>query len=164
MTRPALILVHPGSLAAHGSMQDLDAAVAEMECHDGPIVVIDGYLSDKTAPLDGRIKNALIRAEQAGYLAARLWGCDSGEPPFDQWKGFVSTGLEIEEVHSDQEVAAAKLAPALEDRDLILSGAWATYDRTSGCVISVGEALKETGWAGEYHLSDNVIYEEDMEG
>ena len=161
MQNPALILVHPGSLAAHGGSCALDDAVREIENHDGPIVVIDGFLSDKTAPYDDRLRAAFSRAEQIGHFALRLWGCDGGEHPFAQWPGYKTPGISIQMVHNCQEKAAAQLSEILSGRNAVLSGAWATYDQTSGCVTSVGQALKRAGWAGTYTMSENVLYEED---
>lgn len=160
--RQALILVHPGSLAAHGGQAALEAAVRELETHPGPCFVIDGFLSDKTSRFDGRIARAITERLEAGSAAARLWGCDAGEQPFPGWPGadlpqLAGTGA----IFDSQEEAATALAPFLRGYDLLLSGAWATRDDSSGCVNSVGEALKDAGFAGTVTISDNALFEED---
>ena len=163
MPRPALIVVHPGSLAAHAGTQALDDAICEIEAHDGPIIIIDGYLSDKVRPFDKRIQSAFSDAEGKGEFVARLWGCDAGESPFAAWQGYVSPGVAVDIVHECQETAAKWIAPILRSRDVVLSGAWASHSGNTGCVNSVLDALTEGGWRKEATFSDNVIYEEDME-
>lgn len=163
MPRPAYILVHPGSLAAHGGGPALDEAIRELEHHDGPLIVIDGFLSDKTAPYDDRLRTAFEATEAKGEFAIRMWGCDAGERPFNGWQGYASPGVAIDLVHSDQQQAAQFLAPILRSRDAILSGAWATYDGSSGCVNSVGQSLLRARWPGSYSLSGTALFEEESE-
>jgi len=163
MTHPVLILVHPGSLAAHGGSSSLSDAIRELETHDGPIIIIDGSISDKSAHLDMRISKALNQAEKNGHLALRLWGCDSGEPPFEGWPGRKPSNSDVKMIHSDQEEVAKYLAPEISGHPVILSGAWATYDDTSGCVTSVKHALIKAGHKESITMSQNVIYEEDFD-
>jgi len=163
LPRPAYILVHPGSLAAHGGSHALNDAIRELERHDGPLVVIDGFLSDKTEPFDARLRAAFEAAEARGEFAIRMWGCDGGEQPFEGWQGYATPGVAIDLVHSDQQEAAQFLAPILRSRDAILSGAWATYDGSSGCVNSVGQALKQARWPRSYSLSETALFEEECE-
>lgn len=162
MPRPAFILVHPGSLAAHATSGALDDAIRELEAHDGPLVVIDGFLSDKVAPFEDRLDRAFRAAEAKGEFVLRLWGCDGGEAPFTGWKGYASPGVAIDLVHSDQEEAAKRLAPILRSRDAILSGAWASYADDTGCVNSVASALKRAGWPGSHTISDTALFEDEL--
>lgn len=160
MPRPVFILVHPGSLAAHGGSDAIEDVVREFERHDGPLVVIDGLLSDKLAPFEDRLGRALEAAEAKGEIALRLWGCDSGEPPFPGWRGYASSGAAVDLVHADQEEAAGRIAPLLRSRDAVLTGAWATHDDSSGCVNSVSRAMRASGWPGRHTISDSALFEE----
>jgi len=87
----ALVLVHPGSMCGSARMflgkSEADGArnavLGEVAAHTGPIVVIDGFLSDElTSSEQAIIEEALSSNAEAGHLALRLWGCDAGEAPY----------------------------------------------------------------------------------
>lgn len=164
MPQPVFILVHPGSLATHAGSHALDDAIRELETHNGPLVIIDGFLSDKMNPFEFRLLRAFERAVARGDFVVRLWGCDGGEKPFKNWPGYASHGIVIDHIHPDQEVAAAFLAPIVRSHDAILTGAWATHDGSSGCVNSVGKAMVQAGWPGVYRISDTALYEDEIDG
>jgi hypothetical protein len=161
MSNPsAYILVHPGSLVAHAGLAALDAAVEELEAHFGPIIIIDGFLSDLTAPRDEKIMRALQAADARGHLALRVWGCDSGEEPFDRYFPFIQSGIDLPYAFYGQEEAAAAIATHLNVLEIELSGAWATDDDSSGCVNSVATAIKNTGWNGTASIRASALFED----
>lgn len=143
-----LILVHPGSMCGSARAQLgrslADAARTEVldrfSAHEGPLVVIDGALSDElSGSEEARIRDALSRAVQAGHPAGRVWGCDSGERPFPAWSGFRTDGGEL--VFDGQEAAATNLAPGLGS-PVLVTGAWAGSNEGDGCVNSVANAVR----------------------
>lgn len=157
MTAPsAYILVHPGSFIAHCGDAAFEEILAEMGHHVGPVYLIDGFLSDKTAPHDAKISEILELSRGRGFDSGRLWGCDAGEDPFPGWSGL------DEEIHDSQQDAAASLSTRIAGMDLQLSGAWATRDGSSGCVNSVAQALRDAGWSGTSRISDLSLFEEDV--
>jgi hypothetical protein len=164
-----LVLVHPGSMCGSARMflgkSEADGArsavLEEVAAHLGPIVVIDGFLSDElTSTEQAIIDEALSSNADAGHLAVRLWGCDAGEAPYPGWAPF---GASMEgAVFEGQEKAATAIAPRLADHRIFVTGAWATEDLSSGCASSVLVALREAlGDAAEVEHSDNVLYEPD---
>lgn len=161
MSLTAYILVHPGSFISHRGSFDFEAILGEMAHRDGPVFVIDGFLSDVMAPFNAEIAQILANVAGKGYPAARLWGCDAGEKPYSGWPGYLSPGLDIPAVYGGQQKAAAAIAPTLAGMNVFLSGAWATRDDSSGCVNSVGQALENAGWTGRWDISDLSLFEED---
>lgn len=163
----ALVLVHPGSMCGSARMflgkSEADSArnavLGEVAAHVGPIIVIDGFLSDElTWSEQTVIEDALTSNAEAGHLALRLWGCDAGESPYPSWPPF---GASMEgAIFEGQEEAAKAIAPRLADHRIIVTGAWATEDLSTGCASSVLVAMREAlGGAAEVEHSDNVIYE-----
>lgn len=144
-----LILVHPGSMCGSARMQmgrlEADAAREEVldrvRSHDGPLFVIDGALSDELSPSENAlIEAALIRSEENGHRAGRVWGCDSGESPFPGWAGRRTDGGPL--VFDGQEAAAEALAPSLPSGPILATGAWAGSNADQGCVNSVANAIR----------------------
>ena len=141
-----LILVHPGSVFTSARSQidprQFEACVDGMEealerCTG--LVVIDGSLSDGIpAEFDKLISARLADLASKDCPALRVWGCDSGEPPYPAWRPFG----DVEPVHDGQEAAAAAVAPQLYGEGVILcTGAWATRDDSGGCVNSVRDEI-----------------------
>lgn len=150
MTAPeTLVLVHPGSMCGSARMQ-LGRAAADagreevldrVREHEGPLLVIDGALSDELTPAENAlIDRAVLQAGYRGHLAARVWGCDSGEPPYPRWAGFRSDDGRL--VFDGQEAAATDLAPRLAEGPVLVTGAWAGSNASDGCVNSVANAIR----------------------
>lgn len=146
----ALVLVHPGSMCGSARSQlgrsEADAARAEVldrvRTHVGPVIVIDGALSDELSRAENRlIDEAVARALASGHVAGRIWGCDSGERPYPSWSGLRSDGGAL--VHDGQEAAATDIAPLLSGVTVLVTGAWAGSNEGSGCVNSVANAIRE---------------------
>lgn len=145
-----LILVHPGSLcgSARSMLGKFEADAArdeilhEVSHHEGPLIIIDGSFSDELSRAENElIESSLARNEALGHLALRIWGCDAGEPPYTGWK---STGLmDRHAVFDGQEEAARAIAEILDCDMILITGAWATENGSSGCVCSVRDALLE---------------------
>jgi len=163
----ALVLVHPGSLCGSARMaigkQEANAIreniLEEVARHNGPLVVIDGFLSDELSFHENSLINeALVENAAEGHLALRLWGCDAGE---DTYSGWTSYGAPMEEaVFDGQEQAAKMIAARLADHRIVITGAWATDDLSTGCATSVLVALREAlGGQAEVVYSSNVLYE-----
>lgn len=136
-----LILVHPGSVPR----ECRSSIYAEVERHEGAFVVIDGDLSDNLEDLgyDAKIAAALTRAADAGYLALRVFGCDDALEPFEGWEGHRPAGYGGSIAFRSQQEAAAAFAHLLPEQDIILTGAWVDEENNEGCVVSVGDAIRE---------------------
>lgn len=168
MTR-AVVLVHPGSFWVSGAgqlpgeiVEEAEAGITdEIEAAE-VLVVIDGDLSGSLGYRPGQfIERNLHRLAQEGR-AFRLWGCDAGEPPYAVWK---PVGLE-DAIHTHQEEAALAVAPrlaALGASEILVTGAWATRDGSSGCVNCVADALRRVLPEIGITVSENALYEEDLE-
>lgn len=165
-----LVLVHPGSVFVSGSAEVADWKLAEViggivediEAADG-LVVIDGAFSERvSSDLTRAIAAKLESAAASGMLAARVWGCDSGEAPYPGWEGRAS-GFGLQ--HADQETAALAAAGSLQGaQEVIVSGAWATRNGSSGCASSVLTALQAELPSGvTLRLSGNCLFEEYIE-
>ncbi|MFG6084186.1 hypothetical protein ACEUZ9_000435 [Paracoccus litorisediminis] len=175
MTHELCILVHPGSFFTSaksqidrktfmarlgGLMDDLDAA-------DG-LIVIDGALSDGVPVYANEmIAKKLNEIEAAGGLALRLWGDDAGQFPFLNWQGHGSLAGQ-RAFDGQMEVAtaiASHHAEILNNSNILLCGAWATHDGTSGCVNSVKDALVESGKieTSRIIIADSCIFEDDLD-
>jgi hypothetical protein len=148
-TPETLILVHPGSMCGSARMQlgrrEADAARAEVldrvSSHQGPLLVIDGALSDElSGPENALINEAVQRSAAAGLLSARVWGCDSGESPFEAWSGLRTDGGRL--IFDGQEQAASDLAPVIPKGPILVTGAWAGSNDGDGCVNSVANAIR----------------------
>lgn len=165
----ALVLVHPGSLCGSARMMigkmEADSArqdiLQEVSDHLGPLIVIDGFLSDElSTEEEDLIREALDKNAASGHLSLRLWGCDAGERPYPTWMPY---GGSMEgTIFEGQEEAASAIAPRLADHSILVTGAWATEDLSSGCASSVLVALRDAlGGAAEVEHSYNVVYEPD---
>lgn len=162
---PLLVVVHPGSMYgsaraqigyAEASTHQL-AVLETMEAHTGPMIVIDGFLSDEI-PIEHneRMQLALARSMHEGYIAARIWGCDAGEKPFEAWKGF--SPVSTDPIHDSQEQAIRSMIPHIGDRPVLVTGAWASFGN-DGCVNSVVDELRR--WMGpeaSIAIDDSAIY------
>lgn len=173
---PTLVLVHPGSLcgSAESQLGKYEARSLQeglkyrLDEHEGAIVVIDGFLSDEIhSNLRASITDALDRAEAAGHLALRVWGCDAGEPPFEGWEDLYAFGDVPEgSVFDGQEEAAKALAARIwaSNHAIECTGAWARSDMTSGCVTSVMQVLDDESPDSDRFYTffgDSVAYEAD---
>jgi len=91
--RKILVIVHPGSCCGSADMNLgryeagalRDYLADTVNAWRGPVLVIDGNLSDELAQtayesLGRAIKNALRRAKYAKLPAKREWGCDDCGP------------------------------------------------------------------------------------
>lgn len=160
------VLVHPGSLFTSGKASvptHLHADVVEGITRDiaqaDGLVVIDGFLSDGvprwfTDLVEARLDEVVLQQEPA----FRLWGCDSGETPYEGWH---ARGDGCVLISDSQQVAAARVAPFLMmAREIVVTGAWATRDGSSGCVNSVAEVLQEHIPSALISVSEHALYED----
>lgn len=161
----ALVLVHPGSLmgslASHVGKREAQAIreeiLAGLRDHAGPLVVIDGMLSDELGREEDDITAALDRAAAAGLPALRLWGCDAGTAPHPGWSGR-GPG---EVIFPDQEAAALAAAASLPaGTSFLVTGAWASRNGGTGCVTGVAEALAQAGHASRVAEDAALLPEE----
>ncbi|MEP3665823.1 MAG: hypothetical protein ABJN42_03705 [Roseibium sp.] len=162
------VLVHAGALftSARGQVDacDIEDAIngilSDIASAEG-LVVIDGMLSDAIPRvMNAAIEEKLMEAAAAGKPAYRLWGCDAGEHPFPGWESF---GDLPSPVGDGQEEMAERVAPHLKGcNDILVTGAWATSDGSSGCVCSVVDALRLSGLTG-VRLSDSALLEPDWD-
>lgn len=144
----AVVAVHLGSAFVSGSAEVADWKLTEViegirqdiREADG-LVVIDGMFSSAIpSGLQREIAEALDIAARDQEVAARVWGCDSGEGPFPEWQGR-DGGFGLR--HPDQATAARAAANFLLAADeIVVTGAWATRDGHSGCVCDVADALR----------------------
>jgi hypothetical protein len=165
--RDILVLVHPGSLCGSARSQigkyAADAAreqiLREVEAHHGGLVVIDGALSDELSKSENELIDlALMRNEAEGYIALRLWGCDSGEPPYPGWRSYGPQDRDA--VFDCQQEAIATVSHLFEDQDVSVTGAWASRDGSSGCVCSVADILRDRlPETQKVWISDGALFE-----
>lgn len=164
-----LVVVHAGSLwsSARGQVpygylqgaRDLlerDIRVARN------LVVVDGFLSDAIPhSIEALIERRLDELEAEGRIAQRLWGCDSGEEPYGTWTGRAPDGCAV---FGHQTDAAAHLALASLQAcpRIVVTGAWATEDGSSGCATSVAQVLGPQLPLAVVTLSEHALFEEEM--
>lgn len=163
------ILVHPGSLFTSGraavprALHDevVENIARDIAQADG-LVVIDGFLSDGVpAWFNELVEKKLDEAAAQQEPAFRLWGCDAGEDPYPGWK---SRGDGCVLVSDSQQVAAARVAPFLMmATEILVTGAWATRDGSSGCVNSVEEVLREHISQAAVGVSASALFEDYMD-
>lgn len=139
---PVLILVHPGSLCGSADMNlgrydaraVRDGIITELDGWTGPIVVIDGALSDELeqySTLGIAIDAAVLRAQSSGLTGMRIMGDDDSD--FNQ----VSA---IRKIVADGVLGATEHSPKI-------TGAWYHPDEDDfGCVNSVYDALVGLGF------------------
>lgn len=159
----AVILVHPGSLIANAGTDRMEDALRDFSDHAGPKIVIDGFLSDRMHGFDRWISEALDSAALRGNPALRLWGCDAGEEPYPGWEGRGLPDQNILPIYDSQTSAARAIASLLQGYDVLLTGAWATRDESSGCINSVIDGLRDVGWMGDAEILPSSLYEDDPE-
>lgn len=156
------ILVHPGSFFVSGMAQVASGTfsmatfqlIEDLETADR-IIVIDGAMS---SDLPDWVENLL--ADQAGEgRITRIWGCDSGEEPFDGWANLVGAIDCVAESQSEAIEMLFDRAPVVGN--VICVGAWATRDGTSGCVNDVADKLRELGLS-EVTISSGCLFDEDI--
>ncbi len=144
---PVLIVVHPGSAcgSADFNLGRLDARAAreslvdELNGWSGPLVVIDGALSDELASypaLNSAIVGAYTRAQQGGYLSLRLQGDDP------------------EQVDRTRDLLAV-LPDGGKGHEFVVTGAWYHPSDGGGCVGSVVEVLHAAGC--RVNVSDSAL-------
>lgn len=148
MTQDILVVVHPGSacgsadfnigfLPASKGRADL---VRELDAWAGPVVVIDGELSDELAgysALDNALRGALARSKVAGVMSLRLQGDDP------------------EQNDRIREVIEG-MAPAQRCEAVFhVTGAWYYSDDASGCVGGVVDTIRELG--GQAFVCDSAV-------
>lgn len=143
---PALVVVHPGSIygSARAQLGKSKAAAIKEEIlsilashEDGPLLIIDGTLSDEIPASDEDIiTSAIERTARNGYPSARSWGSDDGERPYLGYKR-----LEKGEIFENQEDAAVTFIQehAFDGRPVRVAGAWAGIG--TGCATSVADAI-----------------------
>lgn len=165
---PLLVVVHPGSLFGSADMNIGPEAAGEARrrvfeeiyTHDGPIVVIDGALSDEISPSDRAIlEEALEDAACNRDLAMRLWGDDAGMAPPSDWSGRGRLPGSPSLAFDSQMDAARALLQGFPDllarRRCVVTGAWASDDGMSGCVNAVADVLREmAGPGGDIRVSE----------
>ena len=139
---PILILVHPGSLCGSADMNlgryearsVRDGIRSDLESWTGPIIVIDGSLSDELAQyhvLGGAIDTAVRRAQSAGLIGMRVMGDDDSD--FDQVAA-------VRKLFADGVLNPAEHSPKV-------TGAWYHPEEDDvGCVNSVYETLLDLGF------------------
>lgn len=146
-----VVAVHLGTLFTSGPAQvepdavdrSLSGIIADIEGADG-LLVIDGSFSDAIdSSLNRIIAEKLTHARRAGEVAARVWGCDSEEPHYPGWEAVAMDGG-FGTRHRNQEDAARAAWPFLYGAtEIVVTGAWATRDLSSGCASSVLKILRE---------------------
>jgi hypothetical protein len=132
-----LVVVHPGSACGSATFNlggDLarsmrDRLVAALDTWSGPVLVLDGELSDELAHypnLDEALAGALKRAAHAGHLALRVEADDPSH---------VDIG--------DHHLASwcAEIGHRPQDVGIVLTGAWYHDDSTAGCVNALALRL-----------------------
>ncbi len=170
-----LVLVHPGSLFGSADY-NVGHCVAEKRrdiirnqllTHLGQLIVIDGFLSDE---IDEEFNDAIFTGlsnacQTARYYellnpasALRVWGCDGGEHPFDEWESFGNNVVPL--MFAGQEAAAEALCPYLETDEIEVTGAWATEHGRWGCVNSVAEVPRDSMPDTRVWISETALFDE----
>lgn len=152
--REILVIVHPGSacgsadfnlgvFSAENARDDLMGAI---EAWNGPVVVVDGELSDELPRyrlLDEAILKALARA---GANGARVMACDSwGETHLAAERAIKVLGLD----------------PA-KDR-VVVTGCWFDPSGSSGCVNAVEKDFLARGFGARIDLSAVAVSNSSVE-
>lgn len=171
MSDKTLILVHPGSMCGSARMHlgkyEADAAreavLYEVEHHNGPLIIIDGFLSDElSAQEQAVIEDRLIKGESEGHLSLRIWGCDAGEDPIAGWNSFGMQGQHA--VFEDQRAAIKSVSHMIGTAEIEVTGAWATDDLSSGCATSVLQELQQAlGDKAVVQMSPYALREPDQD-
>lgn len=154
--RETLVVVHPGSccgsadfnLGRYEASGEREYLATFLERWDGPVIVIDGGLSDELPDyptLNAALLSALARAKDAGQASMRVYGCD-------------------EEERRHQAAATRRLIKRgvlRADVPVRLTGAWVGGDSAddTGCVNSVAKVLREAGIP--WRIDDSAIRELD---
>lgn len=138
-----LVVVHPGSCCGSADMNlgrydaraCRDGLVALLDRHTGPILVVDGELSDELegdfgsyASLGKAIRDAVARCSAAGHVARRVWGPDDEDPHFTEVLPPIFADLSAEH----------------RDRTFVLCGAWHDAE-LGGCVDAVEKIVVAAG-------------------
>ncbi len=108
----------------HAAIQCRDQIADEVSSHVGHIIWIDDARSIrmKDERLERAILDSIKHASAAGYIAARVWGCEEGPKPYEGWEGI---GLEGEPlVFDDDEDAVRYFAESVKSGWIKLAGAW----------------------------------------
>lgn len=170
-----LVLVHPGSLfgSANSTVgyeiaeRCRERIYAQLLNHRGPLIVIDGFLSDEIGEgfndaiftgLANAIRTAQDHGLQNDMAAVRAWGCDAGEDPFDGWEHFGNQGEGLE--FECQNAAAEYLYQYITTDEIEVTGAWATEDGNGGCVNGVAEILRDGLPDAKVKISETALFEE----
>ena len=155
-----LVVVHPGSVWASWAAEvdpevfsDVTDALMRDIAEASEVVVIDGFLSDRT---DIAFERAVMAAEISGTVVHRLWGCDAGEAPFPGWQGRGPLGGEV---FAGQREAARAVSALLRGRDVMVTGAWANRTSDDGCVNCVRDVLREAMPSARVRISANAAFE-----
>lgn len=137
-----LVVVHPGSACGSADFNlgrvdaraARDALVSEIVAWSGPVVVVDGVLSDELQgqALGKAIEDAIGRAEAAGHPVLRVFACD-GET--EDWPAVVSAALDGMGLPRDIQA--------------VVTGAWYFEDGSSGCVNAVYDLVTSRGGTAE---------------
>jgi len=137
-----LIIVHPGSACGSADFnlgadlgQAARAALAdEISGWTGPVLVIDGALSDELEldPLGDVIEAALSRAAAARTVSSRIFACDDET---EDWPAVVAKHLQDDRYP--------------DDLHAVVTGAWYFEDGSSGCVNAVCEVMRARGSTAE---------------
>lgn len=171
-SRDALVLVHPGSMCGSARMSmgrpEADEArsrvMERVRLHEGPLIVIDGAMSDElNAGETMIIENALDEAAAWGHPAMRLWGCDAGEAPFQGWTGRAL--YENRTFYPGQSEAAGVAAKYLEGCQVSVTGAWAAPDGApEGCVNEVVYVMRDAlGEKSEVGIDETALQAPDQD-
>lgn len=147
-----MVVVHAGSACGSANMNlgyqlassCRDYLAQDLDAWNGPILVIDGSLSDELADypkLDAAIKAALKRGRKHHKLGSRIWGCDDVAP------------------HQTEAVTRwtkrRRLKPA--NCHFEVTGCWTSRLTGSGCVDDVVRALVKLGFTAD--IRDSAIDE-----
>lgn len=154
--RETLIVVHPGSccgsadfnLGRYEASGEREYLSAFLDRWSGPVIVIDGSLSDELpdySQLNDALLGALARAKAAGHQSMRVYGCDG-------------------EVRRHQAAATRRLLTRriiTGESPVRLTGAWVGGDGPddTGCVNSVARVLQDAGV--RWTIDDSAIREID---
>lgn len=141
MKEAILIIVHPGSACGSANFNigrteanlAREALVMDMKSHEGPVVVVDGELSDelKHYPnLDKALREVIEVQENTGFLCSRIVADDNTE---GDWP----------------EDVAQHVASRFKPQKVNITGAWYYPDDSGGCVNAVYDALNAKGYLCE---------------
>lgn len=149
-----LIAVHPGSACGSADFNIgkfearayRDGIVSELNSWVGPVLIVDGELSDELPHypvLNAAIDSALSRADASGFGSGRIYACAMNTPDWPQKVASAVSKLKVS-----------------RDTSIGLTGAWYSPNGGDGCVNHTHAALSEAGYTS-IDILDSVVPEPD---